>query len=208
MLPGRRALLLVIAGVVGVGCGKIGSRSDGAADAGPAAASAAGSTAAQAPCVAGKWDAKDQSSRIKSAVKSAANAGLTPAGGKITYDFSAPSADGKGIVTVTVADFVNKMALAQGGVQISGTITLSGTAKMPYTLGPEDALTIAVPTEGKINAHADVRTSGIVNTHNTEDSAVDLHGAFVYECAGDKMEMWNRSSAGKHGAPLVFSRIK
>jgi hypothetical protein len=197
--------LAIVAAFALLGCGKIGAGAGN--DSGTATPTVAASAAPAAACIAGKWDAKDLSSRIKGAIKSAANAGLTPTGGKITYDFSAPSADNKGVVTVTVTDFVTKMALAQGGVQIGGTITLSGTAKMPYTLGPAEALTIAPPTEGKIHAHADVHTTGLVNTHKTEDSAVDLHGAFVHECAGDKLEMWSGSGGAKHGAPLAFARI-
>lgn len=189
-----------------MGCNKISSLSGG--DAGSAAATGSSSTtSAAAPCIAGKWDAKDLSSKIKTSIKSAGNAGLTPAGGKITYDFSAPAADGKGVVTVTVDSFVTKMAMSQSGVQINGTITLTGPAKMPYTSGPADALVIAPPTEGKINAHADVRTTGLANTQKTEDSAVDLSGSFIYECAGDKLTMWNKAN-GKQGTPLVFARIK
>jgi hypothetical protein len=200
--------LAIVAAAALLGCGKLRSwKGDG--DAGTNATSTAAASAAPAPpCLAGKWDAKDLSSRIKSAVKSAKNAGLTPAGGKIAYEFSPPSPDGKGVVIVTVTNFVTKLTAGEGGLKVNGTITLGGPAKMPYTVGPEDALTIAAPIEGKINAHADVRTSGIVNTRNTEDSVVDLSGAFVSECSGDTLQMWKRSGSGKQGAPLVFARIK
>lgn len=201
----RGRLGLVVAVAV-LGCGRFGSSASGGNAEGGAPSASVATAAPAGPCIAGKWDAKDLSAKIKTSIKSAANAGLTPVSGKITYDFSAP-ADGKGVVTVTVTDFVTKMAMSQSGVNINGTITLTGPAKMPYTQAG-DALTIAVPTEGKINAHADVQTSGIVATRKTEDSAVDLHGSYVHECAGDTLQLWNKGGAGKTGAPLVFTRIK
>src|SRR5258706_14436918 len=154
MLLKSGAALAAIAAVTVLGpCDKLtgGGGSEGGAG-GTAGASATAATPAAAPCIVGKWDAKDLSSKIKSSIKSAQNAGLTPQGGKILYDFATPGADGKGVVTVTVESFVTKMAMSQSGVNINGTITLSGPAKMPYTNRPADALTIDPPTEGHINA--------------------------------------------------------
>jgi len=209
VMRNRGGIFALALAVVAVGgCDKLKQAAGGnEAGAGTTTASSTTPAAASAPCIVGRWDAKDLSSKIKSSIKSAQNAGLTPQGGKIIYDFATPGADGKGVVTVSVESFVTKMAMSQSGVNINGTITLSGPAKMPYTNGPADALSIDPPTEGKINAHADVQTSGMVSTRKTEDSAVDLHGAFIYECAADKMTMWNKSS-GKQGQALVFARIK
>src|SRR5688572_20713270 len=158
------ARLGIVALIALVGCDREARSAKGREPAGQAASSAAEAAAKPAappapppPCIVGRWDGRDLVDKIRGATRSIKKAGLTHTSGTILFEFA------NGEVTATPSDFVLALALGESGLQVNGTVTLSGSATMPYTLGPDDALSLGASKGEPIQVHAVVKTSGIVN---------------------------------------------
>jgi len=194
-------------------CGNSNAPANGSAGSG--ATGSSGSSPAQAPtpapappCLVGTWDGKDIVDKIRGATRSLSKAGLTRTTGTITFEFRAPT-DNKGDVIVHADKLVLKLALGESGLKVSGTTTIDGTQTMPYTLGDNDALTLAPPSEGKIPVRTVVKTTGLVSTQNTETGALDLHDDLLYTCEGNSLQLWKRSKTGeKRGKPMLVLERK
>lgn len=166
--------------------------------------------AAPAPdCVVGRWDASDFLQMIRRNLRNAMSGQgeLSRLSGTITLDFAPPDPSRQGQLVVTANDLVHHMALTTRGISVTGTVTLTGSATMPYRLVAADRLAIDAATQSNLESHAVVTTSLGVGGRGGGRERLNLTGQYGLQCTPAEARLWEVGADGqRRGQEIVLGR--
>lgn len=175
----------------------------------PATTPAPATAAAPGACLVGHWQATDLVQLIRRNLPAglSRDGQLTRGSGTIDLEFRAPDATGQSMLVVTPSDLVHTATIQQEGVTITATLTLVGSATMPWASPTADTLQVSETTQSDLQLRGSIRTSIGFGESARRPERVHLDGTYLYECSPTQASVWDRSPDGaRQGDPIMLTR--
>lgn len=150
------------------------------------------------PCPVGYWEAEDFMAAIRESLKAQKElqgTAFRQLGGSLMLHFS-PVDSSAGELEVRANDIEHSVSTNMRGMNANVTHTMSGAARLGFSITSEDQMRFADPSENTISARIRMSIGRGIGFDREVDTPFDVAGSYGYKCDGDAMTIHRGADDG------------